>query len=68
MDCLNCKNNIRKEIYDGQWGMFKYDRACLVGVRIIKDGKLNPWNEPCDKFEQGDNKIINLTDEEKRRY
>jgi hypothetical protein len=67
-DCLNCKNCIREEVYDGQWGMFKFDKRCLVGVMVIKDGRINPWNMPCDKFEHGDAKIVSMSNEEKQKY
>lgn len=67
-DCLNCKYCIRYEYYDGQWGMFKYDKKCSAGVFVIIDGKINPWSMPCDKFEYGKPKIESMTDEEKRSY
>lgn len=67
-DCLNCKNNIRQEIYNQQWGMFQFYNRCSLGVKIIKDGKLNPWDIPCDKFEYGEPKIVSMTNEEKRRW
>lgn len=67
-DCLNCKECIRQEVYDGQWGMFKFDKKCSVGVKNIINGRTNPWDMPCDKFQHGESKIIFLTKEEKRRY
>ena len=67
-DCLNCKHCIRYEYYDGQWGMFKYDKKCAAGVFVIIDGKINPWSMPCDKFEYGKPKIESMTEEEKRSY
>jgi hypothetical protein len=67
-DCLNCKNCIRREIYDGQWGMFKFDRECSAKVSVIVNGKLNPWNMSCDKFEYGEPIIICMTNEEKQKY
>lgn len=67
-DCLNCKNCIREEVYDGQWGMFKFDKRCSVGIMVIKDGKINPWNMSCDKFEHGEPRITFMSLEEKRKY
>ena len=67
-DCLNCKHCIRQEIYDGQWGMFYFDTRCSAGVFVIKDGKINPWDMPCDKFEHGEPVIRKMTDEEKQNY
>lgn len=67
-NCLECKNCIRQEVYDGQWGMFKYDKRCSIGVRVIIDGRLNPWDALCDKFEYGEPKIFPMTNEEKRKY
>jgi len=65
-DCLNCKHCIRYELYDGQWGMFKFDKKCSIGVSVIRNGKINPWDMECDKFEHGDPSIINMTDKEKQ--
>ena len=67
-DCLNCKNCIREEVYDGQWGKFLFSRNCSVGVSVIIDGKLNPWNMKCDKFEHGEVKVIRMAEEEKCKY
>ena len=67
-DCLNCKNCIRQEVYDGQWGMFIFDKRCSSGVMVIKDGRINPWDMLCDKFEHGEPKIISMSKEEKRKY
>lgn len=67
-DCLNCINCIRLEVYDGQWGMFKYEKRCSVDIMVIKDGRINPWDMPCDKFEHGVPKIITMSKEEKRKY
>lgn len=67
-DCLNCKNNIRTEIYDGQWGMFYFQNMCSLKVCIIKDGKINPWDATCNKFEYGEPKIEKMTKEEKQSY
>jgi hypothetical protein len=67
-DCLNCKKNIRQEVYNGQWGMFQFSNRCSIGVSIIKDGKVNPFSEPCDKFEYGEPQIRNMTEKEKNRY
>ena len=67
-DCLNCKNNIRTEIYDGQWGMFYFQNMCSLKVCIIKDGKINPWSVTCNKFEYGKPKIEKMTIEEKQSY
>lgn len=67
-DCLNCKNCVREEMYDYQWGMFIFDRECSANVRVIIDGEINPWSMVCDKFEYGESKIIPMTDEQKRKY
>lgn len=67
-DCLNCKKCIRYEVYDWQWGRFIFDKKCSVDVRVFIDGKLNPWDMLCDKFEHGEAKIIPMTDAEKRKY
>ncbi len=67
-DCLNCKNCIRQEVYDGQWGRFIFDKRCSVGVSVIINGRLNPWNMVCDKFDMGEPQIIYKTEEEKRGY
>ena len=67
-DCLNCKNCIRQEVYDGQWGRFIFDKRCSANVRIIKDGRLNPWDMICDKLENGKPKIVPMTNEDKRKY
>ena len=67
-DCLNCKNCIRDEVYDQQWGMYIFNKRCSVGVRVIKDGKINPWDMICDKFKHGEPKIILADAEEKQRY
>lgn len=67
-DCLNCKNCIRYELYDGQWGMFKFDRYCSAKVSVIINGKINPWDMECDKFEYGEAKIVPITEEEKCKY
>jgi acetate kinase len=67
-DCLNCKNCIRREVYDGQWGRFIYSRDCSAKVSVIANGKLNPWDMECDKFEYGEAKIVPMTEEEKQEY
>ena len=67
-DCLNCKNCIRFEVYDGQWGMFKFDKRCSANVSVIKDGRLNPWDMECNQFECGNPTIANMTDREKQEY
>jgi hypothetical protein len=67
-DCLNCKHCIREEFYDGQWGMFKFDKKCSAGVFVIKDGRINPWDMSCDKFEHGNPKIDPMSEEGKRKY
>lgn len=67
-DCLNCKHNIRYEYYDGQWGMFKYDKRCSAGVSVIIDGKLNPWSMECDLFELGNPRLEPMTEKEKQQY
>lgn len=67
-DCLNCKNCIRREVYDGQWGRFIYSRDCSAKVSVIANGKLNPWDMECDKFEYGEAKIVPMTEEEKCKY
>jgi len=67
-DCLNCKNCVRKEVYDGQRGMFIYNKICSAGVMVIKDGKINPWDMSCDKFEYGKPKIVSMSDENKPKY
>jgi len=67
-DCLNCKNCIRREVYDGQWGMFIWDKICSADVKVIKDGRINPWDMVCDKFEYGKPKIVPKTNKEKMKY
>jgi hypothetical protein len=67
-DCLNCKNCIREEVYDGQWGRFIFDKRCLSNVRVIIDGRINPWSMSCDKFEHGNPKIVPMSDEEKHKF
>lgn len=67
-DCLNCKNYTRQEVYDGQWGMFKFQGICTVGVSVIINGRINPWDMPCDKIEYGEPKVVYMTDKEKRKY
>jgi hypothetical protein len=67
-DCLNCKKNIRREVYNQQWGMFHFSNECSIDVRIIKNGRLNPFSAPCDKFEHGEPKIIFISDKEKQKY
>lgn len=67
-DCLNCINCIRQEVYDGQWGRFQFSKRCSVGVLVIRDGKINPWDEPCNKLEYGEPKIVSMSKEEKRKY
>jgi hypothetical protein len=67
-DCLKCKNCIRQEVYNGQWGMFHYTNICSVGVRVIINGKINPLDAPCDKIEYGEPTIKSITDEEKKSY
>lgn len=67
-ECLKCANCVRREVYDGQWGRFLFDKDCSAKVRVIKDGKLNPWDMICDKFELGEPKIVALTDEQKKKY
>jgi hypothetical protein len=67
-DCLNCKLCIREEVYDGQWGRFIFNKRCSSGVMVIKDGRINPWDMSCDKFEHGEAKIVLMSKEEKQKY
>jgi hypothetical protein len=67
-DCLNCKNCKRQETYDGEWGMFIFTRICLAGVSVVKNGRVNPWDMICDKFEHGEPKIVFLTEKQKRKF
>jgi hypothetical protein len=65
-DCLHCTKNISQEVYNQQWGMFHFANICSVGVKNIINGKLNPWNVPCDQFESGEPTKIFMTDKEKQ--
>ena len=66
-DCLNCKNCLRTEIYDGQWGRFIFIRECSVKALVIVNGRLVP-NNPCVKFEKGEPEFNYITDKEKGKY
>lgn len=63
--CLHCKHYVRKEGYNQQWGMYQfYNCYCNKGIKdkyIINDGK----QSNCDNFEEGENKLIYMSDKEK---
>jgi hypothetical protein len=67
-DCLKCNKCIRQEVYDGQWGRFIFTNKYSVNVRIIINGRLNPWNKVCHEFECGEPKINFMSNEEKQKY
>lgn len=65
--CLGCKNYVRKEGYNQQWGMYQfYTHYCSKGFEdkyIVHTGNA----DDCKSWEEGENTLIYMSDKEKRK-
>ncbi|MDF2950445.1 MAG: hypothetical protein K0S18_28 [Anaerocolumna sp.] len=63
--CFHCKNYVRREGYNQQWGMYQfYNNYCNKGV---EEDKHMYMDKDCVSFELGENQYIYMSDKEKRR-
>lgn len=64
--CFYCKNYIREEGYNQQWGMYAFYR-CYCSKGATEDYLINNSNkENCKLFEEGENQFVYISEKEKQ--
>ncbi len=60
MQCLKCKNQLKEEVYNQQWGMIQFYSHCTLDIK-------KKVSDECDEYVVGNPQIKYMSEKEKRK-